>query len=245
LGGLAWTTEDRLAAPSRDEMTAPRPTRSPGPLPTTLVVTLVPAAAALDIVGGMLNSLLGLPTYLDTIGTCVAAIVLGPWWGALTGILANIGGAVYFGPTNIPFGLANALAALMWGYGVRTFLLGRNPYTYFGLNAAVGVATGAVGALIALVVFGGTTGHASDAITAALTQAGEALREAVLTSSVLTSLGDKIISGFVGLAIVRALPGTMTEGLVLPGEVGMRSLLLVTLGTVLGVGVVLVSLQLG
>jgi len=228
---------------------SPGPTASSSrpvtPLSPTLIVTLVPAAAALDIVGGTLNSMLGLPTYLDTIGTCVAAIVLGPWWGALAGVLANLGGAVYFGPTNIPFGLANALAALMWGYGVRTLLLGRNPYTYFGLNAAVGVATGAVGALIALVVFGGTTGHASDAITAALTQAGDALREAVLTSSVLTSLGDKIISGFVGLAIVRALPASLIDGLVLPGEVGMRSLLVVTAGTVLGVGVILVYLQLG
>ncbi len=214
-------------------------------MPSTLIVTLVPAAAALDIVGGILNGLLGLPTYLDTIGTCVAAIVLGPWWGALAGVLANVGGAVYYGPTNIPFGLANALAALLWGYGVRTLLLGRNGYTYFGLNVVVGIAVGALGALIALVVFGGTTGHASDAITAALTQVGETLREAVLTSSVLTSLGDKIIAGFVGLAIIRALPSAMTDDLVLPGEVGMRSLLLATVGTVVGVGVILVYLLLG
>jgi energy-coupling factor transport system substrate-specific component len=232
---MAATSPGPMASQSRSRLSTP---------PTTLVVTLVPAAAALDIVGGIINSLLGLPTYLDTIGTCVAAIVLGPWWGALAGILANLGGAVYFGPTNMPFGLANAAAALMWGYGVRTLLLGRNPYTYFGLNAAVGVVTGAVGGLIALVVFGGTTGHASDALTAVLVQAGEALREAVLTSSVLTSLGDKIISGFIGLAIIRALPPSLTAGLVLPGPVGMRSLLLVTVGTVIGVAVILIYLML-
>ncbi len=210
------------------------------PVPVTLVTTLVPAAAALDIVGGYLNGLLGLPTYLDMIGTCVAAIVLGPWWGALAGALSNIGGAVFYGPTNIPFALANITGALIWGYGVRTLLLGRNGFTFFVLNAVVGVAVGAVGAVIALFVFGGTTGHASDAVTAALVQAGEALRDAVLTSSVLTSLGDKIIAGFVGLAIIRALPETLTAGLVLPGEVGMRSLLLATAGTVVGVAVVLV-----
>jgi hypothetical protein len=213
-------------------------------VPTAVVVTLIPAAAALDIVGSILNGLLNLPTYLDTIGTCVVAIALGPWWGALAGVLANIGGAVYYGPTNIPFGLANALAGLLWGYGVRSLLLGRNPYTYFGLNAVVGVAVGAVGALIALVVFGGTTGHASDAITAALVQAGETLRDAVLGSSVLTSLGDKIIAGFVGLAILRALPDSLTADLRLPAEVGMRSLLVATAGTVAGVAVILVYLLL-
>ena len=42
------------------------------PVPTTLVVTLVPAAAALDIVGGYLDGLLGLATFMDMIGTCVA-----------------------------------------------------------------------------------------------------------------------------------------------------------------------------
>jgi hypothetical protein len=221
--------------------TAAPPTRQLPP-PTTLIVTLVPAAAALDIVGGVITTSIGLPIYLDTIGTCVAAIVLGPWWGALAGILANVGGGVLtpLGPTNIPFGLANALAALLWGYGVRTLLLGRNPFTYFGLNAAVGVATGAVGALIALAVFGGTTGHPSDALTAVLIQAGEALRDAVLTSSVLTSLGDKIIAGFVGLAIIRALPPSLTDGLVLPGPVGMRSLLLATTGAVIGVAIVVI-----
>lgn len=209
-------------------------------VPTSLVVTLVPAAAALDVVGSILNGLLGLPTYLDTIGTFVAAVVLGPWWGALAGVLANLGGAVYYGVTDIPFGLANAVAALLWGYGVRSLMLGRSPITFFGLNVVVGVVVGAVGAMIALVVFGGTTGHASDAITAALTQVGETLRDAVLTSSVLTSLGDKIIVGFVGLAIVRALPESLADGVRLPGEVGMRALLLATAGTVVGVAVIVV-----
>jgi hypothetical protein len=213
-------------------------------VPVALVVTLVPAGAALDIVAGYVSSALHLVVYLDTIGTCIVAIVLGPWWGALAGVLANLGGAVYNGPSNIPFGLANAVAALLWGYGVRTLLLGRNAYAFFALNVAVGVVVGAVAALIALAVFGGTTGHASDAITAGLVLAGEALRDAVLTSSVLTSLGDKIIAGFVALAVIRALPASLTAGLRLPGEVGMRSLLIATLGTTAGVAVILLYLLL-
>jgi energy-coupling factor transport system substrate-specific component len=213
-------------------------------VPVSLVVTLVPAGAALDIVAGYVSSALHLVVYLDTIGTCVVAIVLGPWWGALVGVLANVGGAVYNGPSNIPFGLANAVAGLLWGYGVRSLMLGRNATTYFALNVVVGVVVGALAALIALVVFGGTTGHASDAITAGLVMAGEALREAVLTSSVLTSLGDKIIVGFVALPIIGALPRSLTAGIRLPGEVGLGSLLVATLGAVAGVAVILVYLLL-
>ena len=42
---------------------------------------------------GTINTALKLPTFLDMIGTCVAAIVLGPWWGALVGVITNVGGS--------------------------------------------------------------------------------------------------------------------------------------------------------
>ena len=223
-------------------MTAPT-LRAQGPaIPTTFIVTLIPAAAALSIVASYVAVALGLPIYLDAIGTCVIAIVLGPWWGALTGVLTNVGGAFFFGPSNIPFALANVLAALIWGYGVRTFGMGRNPVTYFALCVIVGIATGAAGAVIALFVYGGATGHPSDVVTAALVAAGGALVNAVFTSSILTSVADKVISGFVAVAIIGALPPRYTHGLPLPAEVGTRTLLVATLGTVAGIAILLVYL---
>lgn len=217
--------------------------RTPGPaIPTTFIVTLIPAAAALSIVASYVAVALGLPIYLDAIGTCVIAIVLGPWWGALTGVLTNVGGAFFFGPSNIPFALANVLAALIWGYGVRTFGMGRNPVTYFALCVIVGIATGAAGAVIALFVYGGATGHPSDVVTAALVAAGGALVNAVFTSSILTSVADKVISGFVAVAIIGALPPRYAHGLPLPAEVGTRTLLVATLGTVAGIAILLVYL---
>ena len=45
-------------------------------IPLAYVVALVPVAAALNIVGGTINTALGLPTFLDQIGTAVVAIVL-------------------------------------------------------------------------------------------------------------------------------------------------------------------------
>jgi energy-coupling factor transport system substrate-specific component len=217
------------------------PAQAPA-IPTTFVITLIPAAAALSIAASYVAVLLGLPVYLDAIGTCVIAIVLGPWWGALTGVLTNVGGAFFFGPTNIPFALANVLAALIWGYGVRTFRLGRNPVTFFGLCVIVGVATGAAGGVIALFVFGGATGHPSDVITATLIAAGSALANAVFTSSILTSVADKVISGFVAVAIIGALPPRYTVGAPLPAAVGTRTLLVATGGTIAGIAILLVYL---
>jgi energy-coupling factor transport system substrate-specific component len=223
-------------------MDAPTAPARAAPIPTTFVVTLIPAAAALSIAASYVAVLLGLPIYLDAIGTCVIAIVLGPWWGALTGVLTNVGGSFFFGPTNIPFALANVLAALIWGYGVRTFRMGTNPVAYFVLCVIVGVATGAAGGVIALFVFGGATGHPSDVITATLLAAGSALVNAVFTSSILTSVADKVISGFVAVAIIGALPPRYTDGVRLPAAVGTRTLVVATVGTVAGVAILLVYL---
>jgi len=225
-----------------EPLAAPTLRATATPLPTTLVMTLVPAAAALDIVGGYLNGLLGLPTFMDMIGTCVAAIVLGPWWGALTGVLANVGGAAIYGPTNIPFALANVAGALVWGYGVRTFGMGRNGGTYFLLNVLVGLVVAMVAAPIVLFLFGGSTGHPSDLVTAALVGAGQAIVAAVFASNVLVAVADKVIAGFVGLAIIHALPARYTAGLRLPGDVQGRTLLVATAGTVAGIAIVLAYL---
>ena len=52
------------------------PDRGSSRIPLTYVVALVPVAAALNVVGGTINTALGLPTFLDMIGTAVVAILL-------------------------------------------------------------------------------------------------------------------------------------------------------------------------
>jgi len=211
-------------------------------IPLTYVVTLVPVAAALNIVGSTINNALKLPTFLDMIGTAVAAIVLGPWWGALVGVITNLGGSFINGPIGIPFALANVAGALVWGYGVRSWGMGSSLPKFFLLNILVALAVSAVAAPIVIFVFGGATGHSSDAITAAFAQAGQDLITAVFASNIIVSLADKIIAGFVALSIIAALPANLTAGLQLPPATGMRGVLLAAGGIVIGVALVLVFL---
>jgi energy-coupling factor transport system substrate-specific component len=221
-------------------MTAATLARSTSRIPLTFVVTLVHVAAALNIVGGSINNALKLPTFLDMIGTAVAAMVLGPWWGALVGVLTNVGGSFINGPIGIPFALANVAGALVWGYGIRSWRMGSNPIKFFGLNVIVAIVVSAVAAPIVIFVFGGATGHSSDAITAAFAQAGQDLITAVFASNIIVSLADKIIAGYVALAIIQALPTTLTANLVLPRQEGMRNVLITVVGLVIGVGFLLV-----
>ena len=53
-----------------------------------------------------------------------------------------MGGSLINGPIGIPFALANVAGALIWGYGIRSWGMGRNNGTFFILNILV-VAGGA------------------------------------------------------------------------------------------------------
>ena len=213
-------------------------------IPLAYVVALVPVAAALNVVGGTINTALGLPTFLDMIGTAVVAILLGPWWGALVGVVSNIGGALILGPVGIPFALVNVAGALIWGYGVRSFGMGASAPRFFLLNVAVALVTSAVAAPIVVFVYGGATGHPSDALTVVFANAGQGLFTAVLASNVLVTLADKTISGFVALSIIEALPPELSRDLRLPAPTSMRPILVAVAGVVLGVGFLLAYLLL-
>src|SRR4051794_10186667 len=90
---------------------------------TTRVIVLIPVAIAINIVlGYIVQTVLKLPIYLDSIGTIFVGVLAGPLAGALTGILTNliwqyapvIGGGT-IGPFAVTAGVIGLLAGL-WGY---------------------------------------------------------------------------------------------------------------------------------
>jgi len=208
-------------------------------------VTIIPVCVALNIVGGIIASALRLPVYLDMIGTAIAAIVLGPWWGALVGLLTNSGSALISGPTSLPFALVNIVGALIWGYGVRSWGLGKTIPRFFLLNVIVAFACTIVAAPIIVLVFGGATGAGADALTGTFLAIGQGLGASVLSSNILTSLADKIIGGFVALAIIEALPKSMTENINLVKSTPLKGILWAVGGIVVGVLVIVVFLAIG
>lgn len=214
-----------------------------GDLPTTLAMALVPLAVAVNFVANSAAGMLRLPIYLDTIGTVLAAVLLGPWWGALAGVLTNVVGVVPSGVSNLLFAPVNVAAALLWGYGIRSLGLGRNAILFFMVAVLVGVVTGVLATPIVLFLYGGATGHPSDLITAALSSFG--LERATLTSSVLSSIADKVVSAYIGLALIGALPATVAARAVLPEQPGTRRLTVALTGILVGAGltIAVVALQ--
>lgn len=208
-------------------------------IPTTYIVALIPAAVALNVVGNFINDVLRLPTFLDMIGTAVVAITIGPWWGALAGALTNTVLGFISSPISLPFAVANVTGALIWGYGVR-WGLGKSLPRYFILSLLVALGTSIAAVPIYIFVFGGATGHFSDMMTAAFVGMGQQLVVAVFSSNIIVSLADKIVSSFIALAILEALPPALTSHLEITKAPPMRLALWIAGAVVISVAIVLV-----
>ncbi len=108
-----------------------------------------------------------------------------------------------------PFALVNIAGALVWGYGVRRWGLGRDLPRFFLLNVLVAVVCTLVSVPLLMVLFEGSVGAGQDTITQTFFDLGHVLVVAVGFSNMLTSLVDKLISGFLALVVISALPAAM------------------------------------
>ena len=214
-----------------------------GGVPLTYVIALVPVASVLNVIGGTVAGALKLPIFLDMIGTAVVAMTIGPWWGALVGVITNVTSGFITGPVSIPFAACNVVGALIWGYGTK-WGWANDKLKFFGLSVASAVGVSLMAAPIVIFVFGGATGHASDVLTAGLLAAGGDMWTSVFSSKIIVSSADKILSSFLALAIIGALPTNLqVTGPIMKAE-NMGKAVLITAGTVVGVILTVVSMNL-
>lgn len=166
---------------------------------------------SLNLIGRGLVEALGLAIYLDMIGTAVAAVLLGPWWGALVGLSANVAGVAVSGPIAWHFALVNVVGALIWGYGYHRFGMGRSILRFFSLNLLVGAVCTVVATPIAILMYDGFTEHDSSEVARVVFGVIPSVPAAVFTSNLLLSLVDKMVSGYAAL-VARELTEARRPG---------------------------------
>ncbi|MEV7692849.1 helix-turn-helix transcriptional regulator [Microbacterium sp. NPDC089189] len=200
-----------VAAPASEQ---PVPLILPAPAPSLpltarmgLAALIVLLCVAVNLVGGRTILLLGLPLYLDMIGTAVAAIALGPWFGVAVAVGTHAAGALIEQSfVGMPYALVNVVGALIWAYGVRRWGLGRSPVRFLALNMIVAVSCTAVSVPMTLIFHHGLTTHpASESMIERLLTVGGGLGVALFSSNIVTSVLDKLITGFIALAAAPAL----------------------------------------
>ena len=181
---------------------------------TTSTYALIPIGIALNIVIGELTGRItavapipGLTIYLDSIGTVLVAVLVGPFAGAATGGLSNIIWG-FFNPIPLPFAVVAIAIGLLAGFFAS---IGWFRRVY--LVPIAGLITGLIGAImsapLSAFIFGGVTGAGTDALVAAFRAYGDSVLTATTKQGLLSDPTDKLITFVIAYLIIVALPRRM------------------------------------
>lgn len=174
----------------------------------TYVAIMIPLGVAINYVGGLLNGALGGPLYLDSIGTAVVAAVMGPWVGAISGLLFNIVSALMGGNmVSALFGICNIGTGLIVGYMTKWGFFEKWWQVLIVANVLVSFWNAATGSPIASVVYGGVDGSAGTSVSIAALQAiGADLVTAGFIARMPINLVDKGIAVLIAWIVYKRLP---------------------------------------
>ena len=164
----------------------------------------MPGGVAVNFVGGQLASILTLPMYLDTIGTIFAAMLCGPWVGAVTGGLTNVVTGIA-NPVNFAFIPVNVIAGLVTGFLARKQMFSVWWKWLISMFVMAWVSI-IVSAPIVVLVYGGVTGGGTSIITAAAMAAGANIWAAFFGTEGVFQVLDRIISFLICWAVIKVIP---------------------------------------
>lgn len=159
---------------------------------------------AMNIVLGIITSALGIPLYLDTLGTVLSAAILGPVPGVIVGCLSNVITGLIYSVTDIPFCLVNMAVGLIVGLVAKKWGWGLVPAIITGI--ALSFICPAIGTPIGIYIYGGLNGSVSDVLVASLVQGGQTIFQASFLRNVASNLIDKIGTAVIAWALIKAMP---------------------------------------
>lgn len=166
---------------------------------------------AMNIVLGIITSALGIPLYLDTLGTVLTAAIIGPVPGIIVGALSNIITGLMYSVTDIPFCLVNMAVGLIVGLVAKKFNFTLVSAIITGL--ALSFICPAIGTPIGIYVYGGLNGSASDVLVMSLVQAGKDIFQASFLRNVASNLVDKVGTCVIAWALIKAIPMRFLDNL--------------------------------
>ena len=161
-------------------------------------LVLIVISIAINMIGGQLASMVKLPIFLDSIGTLISAVLLGPVIGMLTGLLTNLLWGLLTDPIAAAFApVAGWLARAGWFRTLPKVVVS-------GVIITLAVTVVAVPLRTAL--FGGVTGSGADLFVAWMHSMGQNLVESVAITVIGANLVDKILTAVIVWLLLRQLP---------------------------------------
>lgn len=146
---------------------------------------------------------LNLPIFLDSTGTMLAAVTIGPWVGGILGLMTNVIKGLYHSPQSIPFGLVNMAIGILTGYLAIQLKDYRKPFAPLLVGCATAIAAPLVAAPIATYMYGGISAHSIDKFVVTMMDSGQSILSSTFWGRIPYSFVDKLISAYLVLFILQ------------------------------------------
>ncbi|HFZ7220515.1 TPA: ECF transporter S component [Streptococcus agalactiae] len=161
-------------------------TKSPARL-----ISFISIAIAINLVGANLALFLRLPIYLDTIGTLLIAVILGPWYAASTAFLSAL---INWMTTDI-FSLYYSPVAIAVAI-ITGILIKRNckPSSLLWKSLIISLPGTIIASVITVILFKGITSSGSSIIAQFLHGIGLDMTSSLILVQVGTDYMDRLIS---------------------------------------------------
>lgn len=172
-------------------------------------ITLIALAIVINIVGSYIALGLHLPIYLDSMGTIMTAILLGPFYGLFPGVLS----ALITGMTSDIYALYYMPVGIVLGV-VTGFVFQKNKSNkLFVKSFCISVPASLISACITANVFGGITSSGSTMLVQLLAKTPLGLTLSCLIVQFFTDYFDRLLSLWLVFSVIKKLPDSLTNKL--------------------------------
>lgn len=172
-------------------------------------ITLIALAIVINIVGSYIALVLHLPIYLDSMGTIMTAILLGPFYGLFPGVLS----ALITGMTSDIYALYYMPVGIVLGI-VTGFVFQKNKSNkLFVKSFCISVPASLISACITANLFGGITSSGSTMLVQLLAKTPLGLTLSCLIVQFFTDYFDRLLSLWLVFSVIKKLPDSLTNKL--------------------------------
>lgn len=169
----------------------------------TACLVLIPAAIGINYVAKLFASVLKLPLWLGTLGTCISACLAGPIVGGIVGFLTNIIYGLTIDPVSTVYSIT--AAAIGVSVGIAAHLKFLDTWQHILITSLiVAMIAVIISTPLNMIYWGGTTGNVwGDAVFAAMGSKGFF---ASFVDELVVDIPDKIVVLFIAVGIYKVLP---------------------------------------
>lgn len=169
---------------------------------------LIAFSMALNLSVGQITGALKIPVYLDSLGTVLSAVLLGPWAAVVAGCLSNVLAAALGNPTMMFFLPPMIAIGVFTGIVARAGWFRKSSLCILG-GVIQGLLAAGLSAPISAHLFAGTTMGGADFLVVFFRSHGYSIFESVLFQGLLMDPVDKVITYLVVFSLTRNLPGRL------------------------------------